>query len=58
MPLGRNVGKNISELYADNKKEGKERGAHGKPRSRGQIIAIALHAAGKSKLPWQKGKHV
>ena len=49
MPLGKNVSKNISELYADNKKKGKERGAMGKPRSRAQIIAIALSAAGKSK---------
>lgn len=30
------------ELYADNKKEGKARGANGKPRSRAQIQAIAL----------------
>lgn len=30
MPLGKNVQKNIKELYAD-----------GKPRSRSQIIAIA-----------------
>jgi hypothetical protein len=49
MPLGKNVSKNISELYADNKKQGKARGAGGKPRSRAQIIAIALSAAGKSK---------
>jgi len=49
MPLGKNVSKNISELYADNKKKGKERGAMGKARSRQQIIAIALSAAGKSK---------
>jgi hypothetical protein len=49
MPLGRNVSKNISELYADNKKSGKAKGAMGKPRSRTQIIAIALSAAGKSK---------
>jgi hypothetical protein len=49
MPLGKNVSKNISELYADNKKKGKARGANGKPRSRSQIIAIALSAAGKSK---------
>ena len=49
MPLGRNVSKNISELYADNKKGGKAKGAMGKPRSRTQIIAIALSAAGKSK---------
>lgn len=31
------------ELYADNKKEGKERGENGKVRSRKQIIAIALN---------------
>lgn len=47
MPLGRNVSKNIRELYKDNKKKGKERGAGGKPRSRKQIIAISLNAAGK-----------
>lgn len=49
MPLGRNVSKNIKELYADNKKKGKARGANGKPRSRKQIIAIAMAAAKKSK---------
>lgn len=49
MPLGRNVSKNISELYADNKKSGKAKGAMGKLRSKAQIIAIALSAAGKSK---------
>jgi len=41
MALGKSVSKNIKELYADNKKSGKERGANGKPRSRAQIIAIA-----------------
>jgi len=49
MPLGKSVSKNIHELYADNKKSGKEKGAGGKPRSREQIIAIALSSAGKSK---------
>jgi hypothetical protein len=49
MPLGKNVSANISELSADNKKKGKERGAGGRPRSKAQIIAIALSAAGKSK---------
>lgn len=49
MPLGKNVSKNIRELYADNKKKGKERGAGGKPRSRKQIIAIALSKSKKSK---------
>lgn len=49
MPLGNDVSKNMRELYADNKKKGKERGANGKPRSRAQMIAIAMSAAGKSK---------
>lgn len=49
MPLGKNVSKNIKELYADNKKKGKAKGANGKARSRKQIIAISLKAAGKSK---------
>lgn len=49
MPLTKNVSKNIKELYKDNKKSGKARGANGKLRSRKQIIAIALNAAGKSK---------
>lgn len=49
MPLTKNVSKNIKELYADNKKKGKKRGANGKKRSRKQIIAIAMSAAGKSK---------
>lgn len=49
MPLGKNVSKNIKELYKDNKKKGKARGANGKPRSRKQILAVALSAAGKSK---------
>jgi len=42
MPLTGNVSRDISELYRDNKKKGKERGANGKPRSREQIIAIAM----------------
>jgi len=49
MPLGKNVSKNIKELYKDNPKKGKARGANGKPRSRKQILAVALSAAGKSK---------
>lgn len=43
------ISKNIRELYADNKKSGKARGANGNPRSKKQIIAIALTVAGKSK---------
>jgi len=57
MPLKKgkkNVGYNISELTKDNKKKGKARGAKGKPRSRKQIIAIALNAAGVSKKKKRK----
>ena len=49
MPLGKNVSKNVKELNKDNKKTGKAKGANGKPRSKKQIIAIALNAAGKKK---------
>ena len=52
MPLKRgkkNVGYNIHELTLDNKKKGKARGANGKPRSKKQIIAIAISAAKRSK---------
>lgn len=48
MPLGKNIGKNIKDLMKDNKKKGKARGANGKVRSKKQILAIALNAAGKS----------
>jgi len=43
------ISKNIAELYADNRKKGKARGANGKLRSRKQIIAIALSKARKHK---------
>lgn len=53
MPLykgKKNVGKNIAELIADNKKKGKARGANGKVRGMAQIRAIALSVAlGKKK---------
>ena len=49
MPLGKSVSKNMHELSADNKKSGQAKGAKGKVRSRKQMIAIALSAAGKSK---------
>lgn len=47
MPLSKGKSKKaiasrFRELYADNKKKGKARGANGKLRSRKQIIAIAL----------------
>lgn len=48
MPLAKwkkNIGKNITELKADNKKEWKERGAGGKVRPMKQILAIALSVA-------------
>lgn len=45
MPLGKSVSKNIRELYADNKKSGKAKGAGGKARSQKQIVAIAYSAA-------------
>jgi hypothetical protein len=46
MPLGKDIGKNIRELRADNRKKGSARGAGGKPRSQKQILAIALRSAG------------
>jgi len=42
MPLGKDIGKNIRELKADNKKKGKAKGAGGKARSMKQIIAISF----------------
>jgi hypothetical protein len=47
MPLSKGKSKKaiasrFRELYADNKKTGKAKGANGKPRSRKQIVAIAL----------------
>jgi hypothetical protein len=54
MPLGKNVGKNIKELMADNRKKGSARGAGGKTRSRSQVLAIALSAAGKSSRRYPK----
>lgn len=47
MPLGKDIESNFHELKMDNKKKGKEKGANGKVRSRKQIIAIALSAAGR-----------
>ena len=52
MPLKKgksNIGRNIKELMADNKKKGKAKGTNGKPRSRKQMIAIALRVAGVKK---------
>lgn len=54
MPLKGSVSNRIKELYADNKKFGKARGANGKPRSRKQILAIALDSARRDGM--KKGK--
>jgi len=50
MKSGNIFKKAIKELYKDNKKEGKERGAGGKPRSRSQMIAIAFSKQKKGKM--------
>lgn len=55
MPLTKDFVQNIRELYLDNKKKGKAKGANGKVRGRDQIIAIALSAAGRSN---NKNKHI
>ena len=55
MPLGKDIGKNIRELRADNMKKGSARGASGTPRSEKQILAIALRSAGvKRKFKMRK----
>lgn len=48
------ISANIRELYKDNKKSGKEKGQMGKPRSKSQIIAIALQLAGKTRKTKKK----
>lgn len=53
MPLlkgKKNIGGNIRELLADNKKKGKAKGAGGKIRSHRQILAIALQLANGKKI--------
>lgn len=52
MPLKKGkkaVSSNIRELLANNRKKGKARGANGKSRSKKQILAISLRAAGVPK---------
>jgi hypothetical protein len=49
MPIKGIVSQKISELYKDNKKSGKAKGAGGKPRSKKQILAIALSKSKKKK---------
>lgn len=51
-----NIGKNIKELKADNKKKGKARGANGKLRTKAQIRAIALRVALGPKKKSKKSK--
>lgn len=43
----KNIGSNIKELIADNKKKGTAKGNKGTPRSRKQILAIAISASKK-----------
>jgi hypothetical protein len=43
------ISENIRELYKDNKKSGKAKGAGGKTRSKSQILAIALSLSGKKR---------
>jgi len=45
----KNIASNFRELFADNKKKGKEKGANGTPRSKEQIAAIALSQGKKKK---------
>ena len=45
----KNIASNFRELFADNKKKGKEKGANGVPRSKEQIAAIALNQTKKKK---------
>lgn len=54
MPLAKGkskaaVASRFAELYADNKKKGKARGANGKVRSKAQILAIAISASKRGK---------
>ena len=39
------ISANLRELYKDNEKSGKEKGNKGKPRSKQQMLAIAISAA-------------
>lgn len=48
------ISENIRELYKDNKKSGKEKGAGGKARPKSQILAISLQLAGKSRKTKKK----
>jgi hypothetical protein len=49
--VNKNVFKDaIKELYADNKKKGKEKGAMGTPRPRKQMIAIAFSKARRGEM--------
>lgn len=52
----KNIGKNITELKADNKKSGKAKWAGGTPRTMKQILAVALSTAKvpKKSKEWSK----
>ena len=52
----KNIGKNITELKADNKKSGKAKWAGWKVRSKSQILAIALNVAIPNKKLNKKNK--
>jgi hypothetical protein len=57
MPLKsgkKNIGYNIKELVADNKKVGKAKGAKGKARPMKQIIVISISAAKPKKYSKKK----
>jgi hypothetical protein len=48
------ISENIRELYKDNKKSGKAKGAGGKARSKSQILAIVLSKASKKRTGAKK----
>ena len=53
MPLTRDVSANIRELTRENLRRARGLSRKGPPRSRKQIIAIALRAAGKSRTRYR-----
>ncbi len=51
MPIkAKTMGGVIKELKTDNKKSGKEKGQNGKPRSKKQIVAIAMNITKQPKM--------
>ena len=55
MPLTKDFIQGIRELFLDNKKKEKAKGANGKPWGKTQTISAALSAAGKEN---NKNKHI